>query len=92
MSASARPVTRFMAPGPEVANTTPGSPEARAKTMFTTALGRPPRDEDLSRLVKLASRSAELHGLAPGALMACAPVWHDVAHALFNVKEFIYVH
>ena len=68
------------------------TPEARAKAMFATALGRPPRDEELSRLVKLASRSAELHGLAPGALMACAPVWHDVAHALFNVKEFIYVH
>ena len=68
------------------------TPEVRAKAMFTTALGRPPRDEELSRLVKLASRSAELHGLAPGALMACGPVWHDVAHALFNVKEFIYVH
>lgn len=68
------------------------TPEARAKAMFAAALGRSPRDEELSRLVKLASRSAELHGLAPGALMACAPVWHDVAHALFNVKEFIYVH
>ena len=68
------------------------TPEARAKTMFVTALGRPPRDEELLRLVKLASRSAELHSLAPGALMTCAPVWHDVAHALFNVKEFIYVH
>ena len=68
------------------------TPEVRAKAMFASALGRPPRGEELSRLVKLADRSAELHGLAPGALMACAPVWHDVAHALFNVKEFIYVH
>jgi hypothetical protein len=68
------------------------TPEVRAKEMFTTALGRPPREEELSRLVKLAGRSAELHGLAPGALMACQPVWQDVAHALFNVKEFIYVH
>lgn len=68
------------------------SPEARAKAMFATALGRPPRAEELSRLVKLADRSAELQGLAPGALMVCAPVWQDVAHALFNVKEFIYVH
>ncbi|MEN9575550.1 MAG: hypothetical protein RL514_3405 [Verrucomicrobiota bacterium] len=68
------------------------TPEVRAKAMFAAALGRPPRDEELPRLVKLASRSAELHGIAPGALMACAPVWQDVAHALFNVKEFIYVH
>ena len=68
------------------------SPEARATAMFGAALGRPPREEELARLVKLASRSAELHGIAPGVLMACQPVWQDVAHALFNVKEFIYVH
>ena len=68
------------------------SPEARATAMFGAALGRPPREEELARLVKLASRSAELHGIAPGVLMAFQPVWQDVAHALFNVKEFIYVH
>ena len=68
------------------------NPEARAKAMFLAAMARSPRDEELARLVRLASRSAELHGVAPGALMNCAPVWHDVAHALFNVKEFIYVH
>ncbi len=68
------------------------SPETRAAAMFTAALGRPPRDEELARLVKLATRSAELHGLAPGALLTCQPVWQDVAHAMFNLKEFIYVH
>ena len=68
------------------------SPETRATTMFTAALGRPPRAEELARLVKLATRSAELHGLAPGALLTYQPVWQDVAHALFNLKEFIYVH
>lgn len=68
------------------------TPEARAKAMFATAMGRPPQDAELARVVKLASRSAELHGIAPGVLMTCAPVWQDVAHALFNLKEFIYVH
>ena len=68
------------------------SPEARAKSMFAAALGRPPNDEELSRLVRLAGRSAELHGISLGVLMTCGPVWQDVAHALFNVKEFIYVH
>ena len=68
------------------------SPETRAAAMFATALGRAPRDEELARLVKLAARSAELHGLASSALLTCQPVWQDVAHALFNVKEFIYVH
>ncbi|MFM8470554.1 MAG: DUF1549 and DUF1553 domain-containing protein [Limisphaerales bacterium] len=68
------------------------TPEARAKAMFAAAFGRPPRADELTRLVKLAGRSAELHGVAPEVLLACAPVWQDVAHALFNVKEFIYVH
>ena len=67
------------------------SPEQRVEQMFTTAFARPPQPEETARIVKLARRSAELRGADAGALMRCQPVWQDVAHAIFNMKEFIYV-
>ena len=67
------------------------SPEQRARQMFVTAFGRPPRPEETARLVKLAKRSAELRGTAGQSLLQCQSAWQDVAHALFNLKEFIYV-
>ena len=39
----------------------------------------------------LVRRSAEIRNAEAGALLACQPVWQDIAHALFNLKEFIYV-
>jgi mono/diheme cytochrome c family protein len=67
------------------------SPEQRARQMFATALGRPPRDEEAARLVHLAIRSAELRGAGGQPLLQCQAAWQDVAHAIFNVKEFIYL-
>jgi hypothetical protein len=67
------------------------SPDQRARQMFATALGRPPRTEEAARLVRLARRSAELRGAGGGSLLQCQTAWQDVAHAIFNLKEFIYV-
>ena len=67
------------------------SPEQRVAAMFMAAFARPPQPDETARLVKLAYRSAELHGVAPVALLSSLPVWQDVAHAIFNLKEFIYV-
>ncbi len=67
------------------------SVEQRVQPMFAAAFARPPRPDETARLVRFAQRSAELHGAEAGALLACQPVWQDVAHALFNLKEFIYV-
>jgi len=67
------------------------SAEQRAARMFTAALSRPPKSEETARLAKLAQRSAELRSTDASALMSCQPVWQDVAHALFNLKEFLYV-
>jgi hypothetical protein len=67
------------------------TPEARVRQMFSRAFGRPPGDAEVAGLVKLARRSAELRGSDPAALMTNALAWQDVAHALFNLKEFIYV-
>ncbi len=67
------------------------SSEQRVQRMFTAAFARIPEAEETARLVKLVHRSGELRGVEAGALISCQPVWQDVAHAVFNLKEFIYV-
>ncbi len=67
------------------------TPEGRVRQMFTSALARTPDARETARFIKLVSRSAELRGMASGDIMHCQPVWQDVAHAIFNLKEFIYV-
>jgi hypothetical protein len=67
------------------------SAEERANRMFAAAFARAPSPEENERLMRLLERSAELHGVAPPTLLASQPVWQDFAHALFNLKEFIYV-
>ncbi|HEY1785113.1 MAG TPA: DUF1549 and DUF1553 domain-containing protein, partial [Pirellulales bacterium] len=67
------------------------TPEQRAQQMFVAALSRQPTSEEAARLVKLARRSAELHAVGGGDLLQAQDVWQDVAHAIFNLKEFIYV-
>lgn len=66
-------------------------PQTRLQRMFATAFARPPENEETDRLLKLIDRSAKLRGVDAGALMNCEPLWQDVAHAIFNLKEFIYV-
>lgn len=77
--------------GGRVVNDGLESPGQRAQGMFATAFGRTPGVDEVARIVALANRCAELHGVDPNTMMACGPVWRDVAHALFNLKEFIYV-
>ena len=67
------------------------SPEERAERMFEQAFARPPRSEETARLVDFARRSAALRDGDSPSLLASQPVWQDVAHAIFNLKEFIYV-
>ena len=65
--------------------------EDRAARMFTCAMARPPKAEETMRLVQLAQRSAELRGENKNALLSSPAAWQDTAHAIFNLKEFIYV-
>ncbi len=67
------------------------SAEQRIRHMFAAAFARPPKPDETERFVKLVQRSAELRGVGTGTLLSCQPVWQDVAHAIFNLKEFIYV-
>lgn len=67
------------------------SPEPRVVRMFTAAFARPPGVDETARLVALAKSMARLRGADAHMLMGCQPAWQDVAHALINLKEFIYV-
>ena len=67
------------------------SPAERVERMFATAFARPPAPEETARFVAFAGQCAALRGVDAGALLDCEPVWQDVAHAIFNLKEFIYV-
>jgi hypothetical protein len=63
----------------------------RSERMFAEATGRHPNQDEVERLTELVRRSAELREISSGDLMRSAVVWQDVAHALFNMKEFLYV-
>ncbi len=62
-----------------------GSSRERVRAMFIQALGRTPSDDELRRW------QAALAGFAQSPeLLADQAAWTELAHALFNTKEFIY--
>ena len=67
------------------------SSEARVRLMISEALSRPSEDHEVGRLLALVQTSARHRGWEGSNLLDCQPVWQDVAHALFNLKEFIHV-
>ncbi len=67
------------------------SPEVRVTRMFETAFARPPEPEETARFIRFVHQCAELRGLGADSAIDSQPVWQDVAHAIFNMKEFIYV-
>jgi hypothetical protein len=75
----------------QVLNDGASSSESRAAGMFATALGRPADDTEINQLAVFAKRSAELRGVSGADRLRNPAIWQDVAHVLFNLKEFIYV-
>jgi hypothetical protein len=68
-----------------------GSPAARIDAMFREALGRPPSPAERERFERAVARLAELRGVAAPEILKQRTLWKDVAHAFFNLKEFIYI-
>ncbi len=67
------------------------TPAARIDIMFRTAFGRFPDDAERARFVGLVDELATLHNVAAEKIPDSRAVWQDVAHTLFNLKEFVYV-
>ena len=68
------------------------SAEARIEQMFRTALGRPPSEAERARFSGLTKELASLHKVEASKILSSQAVWKDVAHAIFNLKELVYVH
>ncbi len=66
------------------------TPEDRIASMLETALARPAQSQEVNGLLQLTNRSRELRGVSEE-LLGCQPAWQDAAHAVFNLKEFLYV-
>lgn len=73
------------------------SPEQRLTVMFQRALGREPEPGELTAWTQAVHNFAYLHQRrsegSPSSkdLLSSLAVWKDLAHALFNATEFIYV-
>lgn len=67
------------------------SSAARIDYLFRVALGRPPKLAERERFERAVLRLAELHGVAPAQVLRSRAVWKDVAHAMFNLSEFVYI-
>ncbi len=65
--------------------------ESRLDSMFRTALGRLPDEGERTRFAGLAKELVSLHKAAPEKILESREVWKDMAHAVFNLKEFTYL-
>ncbi len=63
--------------------------ETRVDAMFGTALSRAPRPAERERMVRFVGQIAELHNVPRDSVLGSAVVWREVAHATFNLQEFI---
>ena len=65
--------------------------ESRLDSMFRTALGRLPDEAERTRFAGLAKELMGLHKAGPEKMLESREVWKDMAHAMFNLKEFTYL-
>jgi hypothetical protein len=64
---------------------------ARIEHMFHVGLSRAPSEEERARFEKAVHEFARLHEVAGERILTSQALWKDVGHAMFNLKEFIYI-
>ncbi len=67
------------------------SVDGRVAHMFVKALARPPTEAERARVEDYLTTVAADRGVDRTLLLYDAAVWQDVAHSLFNLKEFIFI-
>ncbi|MEX2261838.1 MAG: PSD1 and planctomycete cytochrome C domain-containing protein [Bryobacteraceae bacterium] len=68
-----------------------GSVEARIEELFRSALSRKPGETERERFRGLALELSSLHQVPRERILESREVWKDLAHAVLNLKEFIYI-
>ena len=67
------------------------SVESRIQHMFFKALGRWPSGDERERTASYLGSLVNEHETPERHILADASVWKDLAHAIFNLKQFIYI-
>ena len=67
------------------------SVEDRIRDLFRTALGRGPSSTEQERFRGLAAELGSLYQVPREDLLSSPEVWKDLAHAVLNLKEFLYI-
>ena len=77
--------------GKRLAASQDGDVRQRIRELFQASFARGPSSTELKRWEQAVHDLARLHEVSDGKLLSSEKVWSDVAHAVFNSKEFIYV-
>ena len=67
------------------------SVDTRVGQLFEIALGRRPNPVEYERFRGLAAELASMQKVPREEVPNSLPVWKDLAHTIFNMKEFIYI-
>jgi hypothetical protein len=65
------------------------SPEERILQMYESALGRPPEGAEMSAAMQFIEDQATAYCVSPEQHTRDKRIWSDLAHVLFNHKEFV---
>ena len=68
-----------------------GTVDGRLDHMYLKAFARRPTDGERARVVEYLHGVATGRGTSTDLLLYDSQVWQDVAHSLFNLKEYLFV-
>ena len=68
-----------------------GTVEGRLDHMYLKTFTRRPSLDERARLVEYLEGAAAERGTSTALLLYDAEVWQDVAHSLFNLKEYLFI-
>jgi hypothetical protein len=67
------------------------TPSERVSAMYQSAFARMPGAQEMATALEFLEEQGQELGLEPGRWETDGRVWADLAHVLFNSKEFIFV-
>jgi hypothetical protein len=67
------------------------APEARIESMYLTAFARQPSAEETADALEFLDSIGKTRGLPQNVWRSNEESWEEYAHALFNVKEYIFL-